>query len=185
MNEWLIDLIGDLKSSNGGHILYQFDQIDCYLQNAVSYISTGAKSGGHVLFVENDRNFLHIDKEIRKLLNKEELKRVHFANNFDFYYSNGDFNPETVLNFFLKNIHPYLESGAKIFTWGLVEWGNVKDYIPLVEAYEKKIDKVISEQGLISLCAYDNSITPLELKNHLMRCHDVLITDKEYKYLQN
>ncbi len=76
--------------------------------------------------MENDRNFLQIDNEIRKLLDNEELKRVHFANNFDFYYSNGDFNPETVFNFFLKNIQPYLESGAKIFTWGLVEWGNVK-----------------------------------------------------------
>ncbi|WP_166672454.1 MULTISPECIES: hypothetical protein [Cytobacillus] len=43
MNAWLIEIIDDLKWSNGGHILYQFI-------NAVSYISACAKSGGQVLF---------------------------------------------------------------------------------------------------------------------------------------
>ncbi|WP_264737965.1 MEDS domain-containing protein [Cytobacillus firmus] len=63
--------------------------------------------------------------------------------------------------------------------------GKREDYIPLVEAYERKVDKVISEHALISLCAYDNSSTPLEIMNNLMLCYDVLITDKEYKFLQN
>ncbi|WHY32470.1 MEDS domain-containing protein [Cytobacillus firmus] len=183
MNELLIDLIDDLQKSNGGHILYHYDQKDCYIQNAVSYITVGVRCGGHVLFVENDRNYFLIEKELTNLLGKEELSRVHFTNNFDFYYSNGNFNPDTVFNFFLKNIQPYLESDAKVFTWGLVEWGNVKDYIPLVEEYEKKVDKIISQQGMISLCDYDNRSTPPELKENLIRCHDVLITDREYKYL--
>ncbi|MEH6987605.1 MEDS domain-containing protein [Cytobacillus firmus] len=183
MNELLIDLIDDLQKSNGGHILYHYDQMDCYILNAVSYITAGVRCGGHVLFVENDRNYLLIEKELTNLLGKEELSRVHFTNNFDFYYSNGNFNPDTVFNFFLKHIQPYLDSNTKIFTWGLVEWGNVKDYIPLVEQYEKNLCKAVSEHGMISLCAYDNRSTPPELKKNLMRCHDVLITDKEYKYL--
>ena len=45
MNEWLIAIINDLKRLDGGRILYSFDERDCYLQNAVSYISAGAKSG--------------------------------------------------------------------------------------------------------------------------------------------
>ncbi|MCM3093162.1 MULTISPECIES: MEDS domain-containing protein [unclassified Cytobacillus] len=183
MNELLTDLIEDMQKSNGGHILYHYDDMDCYIQNAVSYITAGIRCGGHVLFVDNDRHYFHIDKELTNLLGKEELSRVHFMNNYDFYYSNGNFNPDTVFSFFLKNIQPYLDRSHKIFTWGLVEWGNVKDYIPLVEQYEKNIDKAIAQQGLISLCAYDNCSTPLELKESLLRCHDVLITDKEYKYL--
>ncbi|MGN7177488.1 MEDS domain-containing protein [Cytobacillus firmus] len=183
MNELLTDLLDDLQKSNGGHILYHYDQMDCYLQNAVSYITAGVRCGGHVLFVENDRNYFLIEKELTNMLGKEELNRVHFTNNFDFYYSNGNFNPGTVFNFFLKHIQPYLDSNTKIFTWGLVEWGNVKDYIPLVEQYEKNLSNAISDHGLISLCAYDNRNTPPELKENLMRCHDVLITDREYKYL--
>ncbi|OMF54928.1 hypothetical protein BK139_18675 [Paenibacillus sp. FSL R5-0490] len=183
MNELLIDLIDDLQKSNRGHILYHYDQMDCYIQNAVSYITAGVRCGGHVLFVENDRNYFLIEKELTNLLGREELSRVHFTNNFDFYYSNGNFNPDTVFNFFIKHIQPYLDSSSKIFTWGLVEWGNVKDYIPLVEQYEKKLSNAISDHGLISLCAYDNRNTPPELKENLMRCHDVLITDREYKYL--
>ncbi|MEK3853826.1 MEDS domain-containing protein [Cytobacillus sp. FSL H8-0458] len=183
MNELLIDLIDDLQKSNGGHILYHYDQMDCYIQNAVSYITAGIRGGGHVLLVENDRNYFLIDKELTNFFGEEELSRVHFMNNFDFYYSNGNFNPDTVFNFFLKHIQPYLDSSPKIFTWGLVEWGNVKDYIPLVEQYEKSLCKAVSEHGMISLCAYDNRSTPPELKENLMRCHDVLITDREYKYL--
>ena len=45
MNEWLIAIIVDLKRSDGGRILYPFDERDCYLQNAVSYKSAGTKSG--------------------------------------------------------------------------------------------------------------------------------------------
>ncbi|MCM3708635.1 MULTISPECIES: MEDS domain-containing protein [Cytobacillus] len=183
MKELLIDLIDDLRKSNGGHILYHYDQLDCYIQNAVSYITTGIRCGGHVLLVENDRNYILINKELTNLLGKEELSRVHFMNNYDFYYSNGNFNPDTVFNFFIKHIQPYLDSSPLVFTWGQVEWGNVNEYIPLVEQYEKKLFKAVTEHGLISLCAYNNSSTPMELKNSLLRCHDVLITDREYKYL--
>ncbi|PWW28204.1 DcmR-like sensory protein [Cytobacillus oceanisediminis] len=185
MSELLVDLIDDLKKTNGGHILYHYDQIDCYLRNAVAYIVAGVENGGHVMFVENDRNLPHIMKELEKHLSKDEWARVHFANNFDFYYSNGNFNPETVINYFIKNAQPYLESGAALYTWGLVEWGNVKEYIPKIEEYEKKLDKMIPEKGIISLCAYDNKSTPDELKERLKRCHGVLVTDREYTYLQN
>ncbi|WP_026585420.1 MEDS domain-containing protein [Bacillus sp. J33] len=185
MNDLLTDLIDDLKKSNGGHILYNYDEVDCYLQNAISFILAGVRDKGQVLFVENDRNLLYIQENVAKLLSEEELARVHFANNFDFYYSNGDFNPETVFNYFTKNIQPHLESGAPVYTWGLVEWGNVKEYILKVEEYEKKLDKAINDNGIISLCAYDNNSTPDELKEKLMRCHGVLVTDREYKFLQN
>jgi hypothetical protein len=50
----LVDLIDDLKKTNGGHILYHYDQIDCYLRNAVTYIVAGVENGGHVMFVENE-----------------------------------------------------------------------------------------------------------------------------------
>ncbi|GLB59600.1 MEDS domain-containing protein [Cytobacillus sp. NCCP-133] len=185
MNDILVDLIDDLKKSNGGHILYQYDQLDCYLQNATSFILAGVRNGGHVMYVENDRNLLHMKKKLGKHLSSAELARVHFVNNFDFYYSNGDFNPDTVINYFRKTLQPHLDSGKAIYTWGLVEWGNVEEYIPKVEEYEKKLDKFRADKGIISVCAYHNGNTPDDLKERLVRCHSVLVTDHEYKYLKN
>lgn len=185
MRDLLVELIKDLKKTNGGHIFYPYKSIESYLQNAVSYIVTGVNNGDQVLFVENERNLHHINKELEKHLSKGQLDNVHFMNNFDFYFSNGDFHPETVFNYFSTHIEPFVEKDAAICTWGLIEWGDVKEYISKIEEYERKIDKVINENGIISVCAYDFSRTPEDLKEKLMKFHGIMITDDDYMYLND
>ncbi|OIK10697.1 hypothetical protein BIV59_13825 [Bacillus sp. MUM 13] len=172
------------KLTKGGHIFYLYDNVESYLCNAVSFIVTAAKNGDHVIFIENDRNLLHINKVLHKKLSHDEMAKVHIMNNFDFYYSHGNFHPHTVLNYFLTSIAPHHEAGASIYTWSQIEWGNDQEIHNEIEKYGRDLNKYIPNKGVISVCAYDAKRTPESLKKLLMECHGVLLTDEEFRFLQ-
>lgn len=172
----MLDLIKKYQDTEG-HIFYQFENADNYLTNVVTFITTGVKSGSNIILIENDRNTIRINKRLKRELNHEEIANVHFVNNFDFYFKNKCFDPQRVFAHYKQNILPYLENDVPLWTWGLVEWGDDHEIIRLIEDYEKKVDRFVNENGLISVCAYDVNRTPHRLKEMLFRCHSVMLTD--------
>lgn len=185
MDNFLARLVNDLKEASHGHIYYHYNDMDKYLQNAITYIVTVIKNGSHAMLVENDRNILYIQENIKKQLTEEELKNLHIMNNFDFYYSNGDFHAETIFSYFKTNIEPLLNAKVSICTWGLIEWSDENDITSNIEQYEKDVDTFVNEKGLISVCAYDGNRTPQRLKEILMKCHGIMLTDDQYIYLDD
>jgi hypothetical protein len=183
MDNFIVRLVNDLKDANQGHIYYHFNDMEKYLQNAIAFIVTVIKSGSHVMLVENDRNILYIEENLKNHLTEEELKNLHIMNNFDFYYSNGDFHAETIFSYFKTNIEPLLNANVPICTWGLIEWSDEKDITSNIEKYEKDLDTYSNEKGIVSVCAYDANRTPQRLKDILMRCHRIMLTDDQYIYL--
>lgn len=179
----LVEVINDLKMKNGGHLLYLYTDSKSYLQNVVSYAVSVTKNGDHILLVENDRNIRLINKEMENKLTRDQRAKVHFVNNFDFYYSNGDFHPQTILQYVSKKMGPYTEDGSSLYTWGLIEWREDGEMTSKVEEYEKELDKFVNENGLISVCAYDAKRTSPLLKKLLMDCHGVMMTDDKVVYL--
>ncbi|WP_409304943.1 MEDS domain-containing protein [Peribacillus sp. SCS-155] len=175
-NTLLLDLIKKYRD-NEGHIFYHFKNIDHYLQNVVTFITTGVKSGSHIILIENDRNLISINKMLQRELKQGEIAKVHFINNYDFYFENKCFEPQRIFAHFKQNILPHLESKVPVWTWGLVEWGDDNEIIRQIEDYEKKVDRFVNEKGLISVCAYDVNRTPHSLKEMLIRCHSVMLTD--------
>lgn len=179
MTSLLVKVINDLKKKNGGHLLYLYTDDQRYLQNVVSYAVSITKNGDHILLVENDRNIRLINKELENKLTKEQRANVHFINNFDFYYSNGNFHPQTILQYVSQKMGPYIEDGSSMYTWGLIEWREDGEMTNKVEEYEKELDKFVNENGLISVCAYNANRTSPLLKKLLMDCHGVMMTDHE------
>lgn len=183
MDNMVGEIVNQLKKANGGHIYYSFTNIDNYLENAVSYIVDGIGNDEHILLVENDRNIRLINRMLSTKLNKVQLQQVHFMNNFDFYFSNGDFHPHTVFQHFVRNVEPYLKGNVVVRTWGLIEWKCELAFMDQVEEYEKKLDSFLkTKENIISVCAYDANRTPECLREALMRCHDVLMSDDEFIY---
>ncbi|MDQ7863061.1 hypothetical protein RCO48_24585 [Peribacillus frigoritolerans] len=50
-------LIENLQQSDGGHILYCFNELEAYIENEATFIIAGVEQGDHILVVENDRIF--------------------------------------------------------------------------------------------------------------------------------
>lgn len=185
MDKNLAELMMDLGKTNEAHIFYHFHDNDKYLQNALNFMMTAMSQGFHVMLVDNDRNFIHLKSLLKKQLKEEEFEKIHFINNFDFYYSNGDFHAQTIFDYFKASIQPYLESNVPLCTWGLVEWSDSKDITDSVEEYEKNLDLHIKDKGIISVCAYDAKRTTKRLQQILMKCHEVMLTDDQLHNLVN
>ncbi|CAH0124021.1 hypothetical protein SRABI96_00004 [Peribacillus sp. Bi96] len=185
MDNNMKQLIENMQQSGGGHILYCFNELETYIENEATFIIAGVEQGDNILVVENDRIFPFVQKKLQLHLNEEQLKKVNLINNFDFYCFHGDFHPSTMVHYFLENIDSYSKQNQLVRTWGHVEWGQEDKASVAIGEYEKGIDKLITERGLISVCAYDDCRVPDVLKADLIKHHEILITDEKITILTN
>lgn len=173
----------DVQLSNGGHIFYCFNDIESYIENEALFICSSVEQGNHILVLENDRIFPKVYKKLQFYLNEAQLEMVHCINNFDFYCFQGNFHPSTMVDYFVKNIKVYMDNNVPLSTWGHVEWGYEDDAEDYIGEYEKGINKLIVEQGLISVSAYDECRVTAELKSTLMEYHGIFMTDEKITVL--
>jgi len=177
-----------MKQGNGGHIFYNFYELNCYFKNALTYIQTALEQGDEVLFIENERLWGSLKKKLDLILSTAQLNKVCYINNFDFYCMNGDFESATILAFFNKTQDEYTKNNSSFRTWAHVEWGCHEDIDRKISKYELEVDITVRRSGLISVCAYDACRVSSTLEATLKRCHnfllfddDKLIASKEYK----
>ncbi|WP_082635901.1 MEDS domain-containing protein [Fictibacillus enclensis] len=168
----------------GIHVFYYSDKVEDYIQNAVSYIMAGIEQGEYILFLENERIFPMIQKELEKTLTPKQIESVHFINNFDFYFWNGNFYPETILSKFSDIVTPLIEKDNSVRTWGHVEWGSQEEFEETLEKFEIEVDQMLKDIKVISVCAYNAERVSDDLKDKLMRYHDYFMTDEDVRLVK-
>ncbi|HER2025510.1 MEDS domain-containing protein [Bacillus infantis] len=183
MNDQMVHLVKNLEGTNKGNIFYEYKDEDLYIQNAVSFIVTAVKNGSHILLLENDRNIRLINRKLKDRLSEKEIECIHFTNNFDFYYANGNFHPQTILDYFSERVRALETKEISVCSWGLIEWRDEDDISQQIEEYEREVNKIIEEKGLLSVCAYAADRLSDSLRQALIRSHGVLLTDEEVFYL--
>ena len=77
----IVQLTDMLKISNHGHILYTYDSVDRYVENAVSYIMTGIELGHHLFIIDNKLRSARIYRRLQESLSHDELKCIHYVDN--------------------------------------------------------------------------------------------------------
>lgn len=165
------------KLSKGDHVFYYVEDNDCYITNAVSYIKDGIEQGDQILFVENERSYPKILERLEALFTEEQLKNVHYINNFTFYWRNGNFHPPTILEYFSTLIDPFLEKEMSFRTWGHIEWRDDIEISKSIQEYEFVLERLVPEKNAISVCAYDAERLSNSLKQSLLNCHGLYMTD--------
>ncbi|MFC0471099.1 ATP-binding protein [Halalkalibacter kiskunsagensis] len=168
-----------IELSNGGHILYVYEDIECYVDNAVSYIVSGIEENHHLIVIDSKERYLLIEERLKHHLSSEKLSMVHYINNFDFYRVYGDFHTNNILLHFQELIDPFFNDDLPIRTWAHVDWKEQSDIDLKLKEFEDEADSTVNDAGLVSVCAYPaNSIT-VSLHMNMMRNHEYLMTDKE------
>ncbi|WP_079508784.1 MEDS domain-containing protein [Mesobacillus jeotgali] len=184
MEKKIQQLTLDVNETQEGHIFYYSHELDCYVRNAVTYIISGIEQEEHVLLVENDRIYPLIEGHLNKLLTREQLSRLHFINNYDFYWRNGNFHPPTILSFYFSDIvGSYLEDNLSIRTWAHIEWGNQEDIFEDLEEFENQVNHLMQDVKVIAVCAYDANRVSDTFKKRLMKSHGYFMTDEDIIYL--
>ncbi len=118
MKSKINQLFEDQKSV---HVVYTYKGMNTYIEQAVSYIKDGVIAGDYVIFVENERLYSIIHKELSMQLTKDQMEFIHHINNFDFYYSTRSYHPSMIVDCFNKTVQPYLENKLSFRAWSHVE----------------------------------------------------------------
>ncbi|WP_409300406.1 MEDS domain-containing protein [Peribacillus sp. SCS-155] len=177
MNNKMIEYSNMLPVSKKGHIFYYFEDIQKYIENAVAYASAGVQDEGHVIFLENDRLYPVIYRSLQTILPENRLAHIYHVNNFDFYFSEGNFHPPTIFEHFQRKLHPFFESGVPVRTWGHVEWRDEDEIICSLIEFEEKAHEMLDELPVLGVCAYESRLIPESFKTFLLGCHGFQITD--------
>lgn len=162
------------------HVLYSYNGMKNYIEQAVSYIQDGVVAGDYILFIENDRIYPLIHKELSNLLTKEQMTFVHYVNNFDFYYSSGSYHPPAIIDYFNKTVQQYVENKIPFRSWAHVEWASMKDPLHIIEDLEKVIDKAVNLLSFPLICAYQGENMPDYLKTILMETHPYVLIEDDF-----
>ncbi|OIK10305.1 MEDS domain-containing protein [Bacillus sp. MUM 13] len=165
-----------IKDNKSVHIFYYITEQQSYLNNLISYIRSGIEQDDHILIIESEKIILQLNRQLKGILTKQQMSHVHTINNFDYYCSNGSFQPHVIFSYLNNILKPFYDNGLSFRTWAHVEWHDEQESIlAILEEFEKEADRLVNEGGLYLVCAYDSERVPESLKTALMSCHEYII----------
>ena len=169
------------------HILYLYEDTECYFKRALSFLKDSITAGEPVLLVENERNYEKLKAELSSCFSAEEMKLVNYANSMRFYLSSGSYFPPAIESYFNEVAKPYIEENIRFRSWAHVEWSTINGSAHLVEQLERIIDQAVKQYSFSLVCAYERSRTSDELMEALLQTHpyiangDSVITSDTYR----
>ncbi|MCP3764059.1 MEDS domain-containing protein [Domibacillus sp. A3M-37] len=166
-----------IKENDSVHIFYSMTELRPYINNLASYILSAIKQGEHVLVIENERVTSLMYKELKNILTKDQLTHIHTINNFDFYFSSGSFHPPAVLDYLSRALKPFYEKKVSFRIWAHAEWSDQGEGLTLLQEYENEANRMIREQGLFVVCAYDEKRMSNSIKTMLMKYHEYILSE--------
>lgn len=173
------ELNGFVKANPCAHILYCYDNIDSYIEKVLAFLLDGVESGETVILIESEKNLKLLFNRLKEKLTDNQLKQVHTISNFEFYLSSGSYHPPAIYEQLIKIYTPYFEGDAPFRTWTNVEWGALEDPAHIVDWFEKETDKVVNEQELTLVCAYEAEKMPADMQSILEKSHPYIMTDED------
>lgn len=169
-----------LENIKEGHVYYRFRDNDVYLDRLTSFINTGLKNRENILIIESMKNLPKIKAEVKKRYTEEQQSAIRIVNNFDYYFSGGDFNTKTILEHFAKDLTLLKKNNRSIRTWAHVEWASDEPDAEQLREYEATSDNFVARERMVSVCAYScESLSPV-LHSALQQVHKYIMTDDSF-----
>lgn len=162
------------------HILYIYNEIDKYIANAFSFILDGLSKNEIVAFVDTD----HVVGKVKKMIVSNGIEITSLQNlivmsSSDTYLAKNEFDINQAENL-IRRIKPFLEKGHAIRTWGNVPFLEFESTLERIKIYENISDELISQNRMISVCAYNGLLIPAYVQNELLKSHTYFMTDSDF-----
>lgn len=162
----------------GSHILYMFNDKEKYIQNAVDFIAEGLQNKDRILLVDDKQQYTSIIFQLVKLgYSEEEIGSITFHTMEDFYFGKENFNVGKSMKQLKEIFENSSKHGKRVRTWGhvLVDQSSVSE----LRKYESEVDKIISGENVISVCAYHAMTIPAFYQNELLKVHEYVMIDDQ------
>jgi len=189
MENKIVPLTNLIDLKNHGHILYTYNKLDNYIENAISYIVSGIEQGHHIIFIESNDTYEKMKGILRGMLTQDALDCIHFLDNYEFYRLYDDFHCDLIVSHFSDVISHFQENHITVRTWANVCWNDEREIELKLESFEKNADQCVRHSNLISVCAYNGNKITVTLQNSMLKSHEYIMTDhelvKSYFYKNN
>lgn len=174
-----VQLTEHVMITSGAHILYTYDDLGPYIDNAVSFIITGLQQGQHILYIDSSPRYELVMEKLRERGFEHKPEWLLYVDNQFFYRTFEAFSAKEVHRQFTELLQPLLDSGTPVRTWGHVEWNR---YLPNEEElvrYERKSDETVGQVGVLTVCVYSGRQLSASLQTQLMETHEYVMTDRK------
>ncbi|WP_246944917.1 ATP-binding protein [Bacillus pinisoli] len=166
---------------NGTHILYVSSNPDLYIDNAVSYVSSGLTLGQAVVFIDDRGRYNKVvERLFEKGFQQEQVNRIVFAEHNEFYQTEKYLDVKPILRTFSSLLEPLVTSGVPIRAWGRVKWIPGQCCLPeKLREYEGAADDFITKVKCLTVCAYDGEELPSTVMMEIVKHHQYIMSDTE------
>lgn len=169
-----------IEEITNGHVFYQFQDEDIYLEKLMSFIQSGIINDQQILIIENLRVLPKLREKINEVVSNEQQSSIRLVNNFEYYLSNGDFHTETIIKNFQANLNKLKKSNSTVRTWAHVEWTSSEPNIELIKEFESVADHAVRMEKTLSVCAYSTNHLNTTLISTLEELHQYVMTDDTF-----
>lgn len=165
---------------DGAHVLYIFNEISKYVENAASFIYEGIVQNSVVFVIVHDDMKESIKECLVTMgLTKSQLHNVKYHSPNNLYILDGQFNDKWAVKQLKCIIKPYVDNHYKVWTWGDVPFPNEASPLETLLNYERSCDDYIFKNNILSVCTYYALSTPAYVQNELMKTHTHFMIDDQ------
>lgn len=165
--------------STGGHILYLYDDVDAYADNASAYLISGVRNGDLAILIDSAERIDRIRSLALPALSAEEHERIVYVDADRFYDTTESFHYKKVIENFGESLKSYLGQASGIRTWAHVAWKSEPRVERELSVFEAFADRNVNGMRLVSVCAYRAGSISASLQVKMLRTHDYVMTDEE------
>ena len=170
----------ELHQISEGHVFYQFQEEEAYMNNLLAFIKSGLENKEQILIIESMRILPKVREKINILVEGNHQSSIRLVNNYEYYLSKGDFHTQTIINYFQSDIVAIKKTNSTIRTWAHVEWTSSEPDIELLKEFESIADNFVSEESMLSVCTYSSALLTPNLINALDELHTYVMTDNTF-----
>ena len=170
----------NLDNLSKGHVFYEFQDEETYMNNLISFINSGIDNKQPILIIESMRILPKIKERIDMFVRDEQKSTIRLVNNFDYYLSKGDFHTPSIINYFQKDLSSLSEFNSSIRTWAHVEWTSSQPDTELLKEFESTANDFVLEGNMLSVCAYSSSHLSPNMTVALEELHQYVMTDESF-----
>ncbi|PKG23997.1 hypothetical protein CWS01_09535 [Niallia nealsonii] len=164
-------------NSRQGHILYMYERVDKYVENAVAFIVNGAEKGHYVLWIDKEELYHSIYQKVKSILKTNELPFIHFIQDKEFTDIFVDSPINNIQSYYSEIIQAMEVDKLSISSWFHVS-GKVKknEYTNLYQIGEYLTEMHCSTEQKIVLAVEGDDVSA-SYQNRLLHTYPNLMTD--------
>lgn len=175
-----VALTKNIELTKGAHILYTYSDEGIYIQNVVSFLSTGLELKHGTVLIEHRAVYETVLAHLSaRGFSQKQLNTIIYAENDEFYRTHRSFDMSSILLTLGELVKPYTDQDVPIRIWSKVKWKeDVCCIVKELSDYEIEADKVLEQIRTFTICVYDGRELPVSAYVELMKGHSYMMTDE-------